>query len=84
MRPFRLLSVLFILILGLGTCRAPVASQAAAGPDCIDPKRINPSAICTMDYQPVCGCNGLTYANECVGRNAGLLSFRLGPCPGKP
>ncbi len=37
-----------------------------------------------MDYSPVCGCNGLTYANACVARNAGLLSFRAGPCPGRP
>ncbi len=37
-----------------------------------------------MEYDPVCGCNGLTYANACVARNAGLRSFKPGPCPGRP
>jgi hypothetical protein len=37
-----------------------------------------------MEYDPVCGCNGLTYANACVARNAGLRSFKPGPCPSRP
>jgi hypothetical protein len=37
-----------------------------------------------MQYDPVCGCNGLTYANACVAGNAGLRSFKPGPCPTRP
>jgi len=47
----------------------PAAPTAAA--DCIDPSKINPRGICTLDYNPVvCGGRGQTYANPCAARNA--------------
>ena len=75
-----------ILLLGSACQRQPKAPVAGTTPtaDCIDPSKVNPSGICTMEYDPVCGCNGLTYANACVAKNAGLRSFKLGPCPGRP
>jgi hypothetical protein len=66
------------------TSQRPASPPAAANTDCIDPSRVNPSGICTMQYDPVCGCNGLTYANACVAGNAGLRSFKPGPCPTRP
>ena len=69
----------------LAGCSRPAGSPTAASPaNCLDPKRANPNGMCTMEYDPVCGCNGLTYANACVARNAGLLSFKPGPCPSRP
>ena len=56
------------------------AVPTATATDCIDPNSINPQGICTMDYQPVCGCNGQTYANPCVARNAGVRIYTDGPC----
>lgn len=48
--------------------------------ECIDPEKIREDMACTMIYQPVCGCNGVTYSNACVAGNNGLLSWTEGEC----
>ncbi|WP_367393055.1 Kazal-type serine protease inhibitor domain-containing protein [Lewinella sp. LCG006] len=47
---------------------------------CIDPTQINPDAVCPTVYQPVCGCNDVTYPNECAADAAGVQSTTPGPC----
>ncbi len=66
----------------LGGCQRPLTKAATA--DCIDPAKVNPNGMCTMEYNPVCGCNGQTYANPCAAGNAGVRSYTTGPCPTRP
>ncbi|HLO55056.1 MAG TPA: Kazal-type serine protease inhibitor domain-containing protein [Saprospiraceae bacterium] len=38
---------------------------------------------CTSLFEPVCGCDGQTYANACTAEAAGVKRFKKGECGGK-
>jgi hypothetical protein len=48
---------------------------------CIDSNIINLQVLCPGIYEPVCGCDSVTYENSCIASNYfGVSSFYLGEC----
>jgi len=56
-------------------------SPGACAGTCFDPAWINYLVLCADIYDPVCGCDEVTYENECVAVYLnGITSWTKGPC----
>ena len=48
--------------------------------NCIDESLISDDSVCLQIYAPVCGCNGVTYSNDCYAENAGVTEWTESKC----
>jgi len=62
-------------------CNASCLEDTTVFIQCIDSTLINNTVDCIAIYDPVCGCDSVTYDNSCVATNYhGILFYTAGPC----
>ena len=60
-------------------CEQPPATCRVA--DGFGVCRVTPR-VCLAIFKPVCGCDGMTYSNDCARQRAGISKASDGPCGG--
>jgi hypothetical protein len=68
------------LIVLLAVVSLGATAQKCDKKDCTE--KIQEDCMCTMQYDPVCGCNNKTYGNACTARCHGITKYVKGECPG--
>lgn len=65
--------------LSLALSLVAALTWACQNDDCSS-KSPSPDCICTMDYNPVCGCDDVTYSNACMAECHGIEEYTQGAC----
>jgi len=62
-------------------CNASCLEDTTVIIQCIDSSQINNTVDCISIYEPVCGCNNVTYSNSCEAiYYGGVLTYTDGAC----
>ena len=68
---------------GVEICETVDLNDIIGGGDCLNPDLIDLNTPCIELWAPVCGCNNVTYGNECEATNyGGVTSWTEGECVG--
>ena len=69
--------LLFLILIVVISC----SKDKENNQKCIDESLIDVTSACIEIYDPVCGCNGITYPNSCYATTFnGVKSFTKGAC----
>ena len=85
MKPISSILLVVLLCLSAVSCKKEdpncAVTPVTISGNCIDSTLIDPSMMCTEQWEPVCGCDGVTYSNSChAAVFAGVISFIDGEC----
>jgi hypothetical protein len=74
------ISNMFRTMIALLLCLYANTGAAQFSGGCIDSTRIVVGPACYYTFDPYCGCDNVTYQNQCWLNNAGVQYYSQGPC----